>query len=362
MNKQITIISMIALSISIAGCEKDTDLTEPTAQVEQDFTPYTIDFKNFPDPNLPADNPLTQAGFDLGKQLFYDPILSRDNSISCASCHNQSSAFDDNNRFSIGVDGQKGSRQAMAIFNMAWNSNGFFWDGRAELLRHQAVLPIQDELEMDETIDNVVAKLSEMDEYKNRFIKAFGSPIIDEKSISLALEQFMLTLVSNQSKYDDYLAGKTQLSASEERGRKLYFTEYNQFIPDSSGADCAHCHGGINFENDRYMNNGLDQVITDKGFGAVSGRARDEGKFKVVSLRNIALTAPYMHDGRFQTLEEVVEHYNSGIQRSATLDPAIEMTMSTGLRLTDQDKKDLVAFLKTLTDEKFITNSKFSKP
>lgn len=360
--KKYIITIIILMAAAIVGCKKDKSKKETNNQVEQDFTPYKIDYKHFPTPTMPADNPLTQAGFNLGKQLFYDPILSRDNSISCSSCHNQVNAFDDTSRFSIGVDGKKGKRQAMAIFNMAWNSNGFFWDGRAELLRHQAVLPIQDEFEMDETIDNLVNKLKSLEKYNNQFTRAFGDEPISEKTISLALEQFMLGLVSNQSKYDEFLNGNAVLTASEERGRKLYFQEYNAFIPDSSGADCAHCHGGFNFENDRYMNNGLDNTFTDLGFGAVSNKTSDNGKFKVVSLRNIALTAPYMHDGRFNTLKEVINHYNGGLKKTSTLDPALEMTRSTGLRLTEQDKNDLVAFLNTLTDNKFINNAAFSKP
>lgn len=358
---QFIIITTLISSVALLGCRKKKDDPQGST-VEQDFTPYVLEYGTFPSPPIASDNPLTQAGVQLGRMLFYEPMLSKDGSMTCASCHNQKNAFDDTARFSTGVRGLKGGRQAMAIFNMAWNTNGFFWDGRAELLRHQSTMPIQDPLEMDETIENVISKLSASEKYTNQFIRAFGSAEISELSISLALEQFMNSIVSYQSKYDDFLAGNASLTDSEERGRKLFFQEYNQFIPDSSGADCAHCHSGFNFENDQYMNNGLDATFQDSGFGAVTGRPMDIGKFKVTSLRNIALTAPYMHDGRFQTLEQVVAHYNDGLVASSTLDPALEMTRGTTLRLSQQDIQDIVAFLNTLTDYQYINNVEYSNP
>jgi cytochrome c peroxidase len=356
----ITLLFIIAgLIILPTACKKDPT-SEPA--VEQDNTPYILSYGSFPAPAITPDNLLSNAGVFLGRMLFYEPMLSKDGSMTCASCHNQNNAFDDTARFSTGVRGLKGGRQAMAIFNMAWNTNNFFWDGRAELLRHQATKPIQDPLEMDESIENVIAKLSSSQKYKDHFIRAFGSADITELTISLALEQFMNSIVSYQSKYDDFLANKVNLTPSENRGRKLFLQEYNQFIPDSSGADCAHCHSGFNFENDRYMNNGLDATFTDSGRAKATLNSRDVGKFKVVSLRNIALTAPYMHDGRFQTLEQVLEHYNNGVKASSTLDPAMEQTRATGLRLDVQDKLDLIAFLNTLTDQQFINNSEYTNP
>ena len=174
----------------------------------------------------------------------------------------------------------------------------------------------------------------------------------------------MNSITSVDSKYDRYLREEDTLSASEERGRVLFFTEYNEFFPAQSGADCAHCHSTRNFGNNRYMNNGLDgtRQITDIGREAVTGLPQDRGKMKVTSLRNIELTPPYMHDGRFNTLEEVIDHYNSGLKSSPTLDPALAMTMGTGLRLDAQDKLDLIAFLKTLTDEVLLTNPDYSDP
>ena len=359
MKKIIYIIPLMFLLI--LSCGED----EPMQVVELDETPYTLEFGNLPPPDLPADNTLTQQGVQLGRMLFYEKMLSLDGSQSCASCHNQADGFSDTLQFSVGVEMLEGKRQAMPIFNMAWHTNEFFWDGRAHLLRDQSLKPIEDPLEMNETLENVIAKLSASQLYKDQFTRAFGSEEVTSEKMSLAMEQFMLTIVSYDSKYDKYLAGEVQLTESEERGRLLFETEYNPFFPDMSGADCAHCHGGANFENDQYMNNGLDDDATfmDIGREDVTNNPSDKAKFKVPSLRNIAVTAPYMHDGRFQTLEEVVDHYNEHIKQSSTLDPAlIQVADNGGLQLTDEDKIDLVNFLKSLTDQTFINNQDYTDP
>ena len=338
---------------------------DPEEMVSMDSTPYNLDYgATLSAPNLPGDNPLTKAKVQLGRMLFYEKALSGNNTMACASCHKQENAFSDISQFSIGIDGLPGGRQAMAIVNMAWNTNGFFWDGRAFTLREQSLKPIQDVLEMHETIPNVVAKLSANTLYKNHFKMAFGTDQITPEKISLALEAFMFTLVSGNSKYDQYLAEQATLTASEEHGRQLFFAEYNPGFPSTSGADCAHCHSGSNFENDQYMNNGLDLEanILDNGHMNVTSSANDKGKFKVPTLRNVEVTFPYMHDGRFTTLMEVVDHYNSGIKTSNTVDPAVLNTQGTGLFLTYQDKVDLVNFLKTLTDPSFLTDQRFSNP
>jgi cytochrome c peroxidase len=349
----------IALGV-IQGCKED----EEPETVKHDTTPYVLEYGQLPAPQIAADNDLTIQGVKLGRMLFYEKMLSKDGSQACASCHMQEFAFTDTAQFSIGVRGMKGGRQAMAVFNMAWNTNEFFWDGRAHLLRDQSLKPIQDELEMDETLDNVIAKLSASQTYKDQFMRAFGSEEITAEKMSLAMEQFMNSIVSYQSKYDRFLEDSTVFSESEKRGHDLFFQEYNEFFPDESGADCAHCHSGFNFENDDYMNNGLDADVDmmDGGREKVTSKTQDKGKFKVTSLRNIAITPPYMHDGRFNTLEEVVEHYNNGLKASSTLDQALEQTRGTGLRLSDQDKTDLVNFLKTLTDESLTTNPAYSSP
>jgi cytochrome c peroxidase len=352
---------LILITIVFAISCKDKPEDEPQGVV-LDGTPYMLNYGNFPPPNIAADNPLTIQGVKLGRMLFYEKMLSGDGKMACANCHLQQFAFTDTARFSTGIQGKKGGRQAMTIFNMAWHGNEFFWDGRAHLLRDQSLKPIQDELEMDETLENVVAKLSESQLYKDQFIRAFGSTVVTSEKISLALEQFMNSITSTNSKYDDFLSDSSVFTASEKRGFRLFSTDYNPFFPNESGADCKHCHGGFNFENDKYMNNGLDATFADAGRGTVTKNANDNGKFKVTSLRNIALTPPYMHDGRFNTLEEVVTHYNENIKASATLDPALEQTREKGLFLTTQDKADLVAFLKTLTDKKMTTNPEYSTP
>ncbi|MDA7803987.1 cytochrome-c peroxidase [Crocinitomix sp.] len=344
--------------ILFASCKKN----EPEIAVYDD-TPYALKYANnsLPVPNLPADNSLTVEKVQLGKMLFYDRDLSRDGTVNCAKCHIQVDGFSDQHQFSEGVDGLLGKRQAMAIFNLAWHENGFFWDGRSDLLRHQSLLPIQDPLEMDETLENVITKLKLKANYKDQFIRAFGSEEISSEKISKALEAFMFTIVSDDSKYDRYLAGTVALTTSEDRGRELFFGEFNPFFPETSGADCAHCHSGNNFENDLYMNNGLDgdADFEDIGREEVTGNAADRAKFKVTSLRNIAVTGPYMHDGRFNTLEEVVAHYNNELQNSSTIDPALVSTMDTGLMLDETDIEDLINFLHTLTDPHFLNNPEY---
>ena len=350
-----------ALVVTFAtNCKRN----KKTEEIKYDTTPYILETGSFPPNLINPDNRLTIQGVHLGKMLFYEKQMSGDGTLACAGCHMQDFAFTDTARFSTGIQGKKGGRQAMTIFNMAWHGNEFFWDGRAHLLRDQSLKPIQDKLEMDETLPNVVKKLSAMPMYRDQFKRAFGSEEINETRVSLALEQFMNSIVSNSSKYDQFLKDTTVYTASEKRGFKLFFEDYNPFFPDQSGADCAHCHSGANFENDKYMNNGLDDdaTVTDIGREAVTKMAADKAKFKVTSLRNIALTAPYMHDGRFNTLEEVVDHYNAGIQPSSTLDQALEQTRDKGLFIDAQDKIDLVNFLKTLTDNKLRSNPEYASP
>ncbi len=358
MNKILSLV-FILLFIIVIACER-----EELIVAEYDATPYTFTYpESFGDPELPEDNVLTIEGVKLGKMLFFEKALSKDGTQSCASCHIQSDGFSDRNQFSKGVDGFFGKRQAMPIFNMAWHKSGFFWDGRSVTLREQSLEPIQDPLEMHETLENVVAKLSGNKTYTDQFIRAFGTSEVNSTRLSLALEQFMLSIVSFDSKYDQYLDGKVTLTESEERGRSLFFTEYNQFFPELSGADCAHCHSGPNFENGEFMNNGLDDDSNFKDFGRelVTNLASDRATFLIPSLRNIAQTAPYMHDGRFKTLEEVIEHYNSEVKMSSTVSPLIMPTIAKGLRLSEQDKIDLVNFLKTLSDQKFLTNPEYAE-
>ncbi len=359
-NKKLLSLTLILITtIVIYSCEKDPslDLGHNDNHVHILFT------GEFPEPNIPEDNELTIEGVKLGRMLFYDKQLSGNGSMSCASCHNQQTGFSDTNRFSLGITNERGTRQAMAIFNMAWNTNGFFWDGRSNVLRHQALIPIQDPIEMNESLANVVAKLQASSIYPDQFNRAFETSRIDTNLIAKALEQFMNSIVSNQSRYDDYVAKKITLTDQEERGRFLFFAEYNPAFPSVSGADCQHCHEGANLENDRYMNNGLDADVDFKDIGReiVTGLATDRAKFKVPSLRNIELTPPYMHDGRFKTLEEVVDHYDK-VTSSSTLAPEFYQQLPNGLELSQEDKDALVAFLKTFTDKTLATNPEYSNP
>ena len=361
-SKSIIFVSVLSLS----SCSKnDAEQTYiPVTEIsEVPDAPYIIDSGIFPTPTIASDNLLTREGVKLGRMLFYDKMMSKNTTQACASCHNQQTAFSDPRKFSIGINNLPGTRHSMAIFNMAWNTNEFFWDGRAHLLRNQSLLPIQDPLEMDETLTNVASKLQASAIYPNQFKRAFGTNIISPLLISKALEQFMNSIVSNQSKYDKFLAGTATLTTSEERGRFLFFTEYNPAFPDATGADCAHCHGGDNFENDKYMNNGLDIDANFIDFGRqnVTGNASDKGKFKVPSLRNVALTAPYMHDGRFNNLENVIDHYNL-VKSSSTLDASFLQQLPGGLQLSVLDKAAIVAYLKTLTDNVLTTDPKYSNP
>ena len=329
-----------------------------------DPTVYTLEYGNFPTPQLASDVVFTTEKVALGRMLFYEPKLSKGEIQSCASCHQQKDGFSDLNRFSKGVDGHVGNRQAMPIVNLAWHNNGFFWDGRSPNLREQALRPIQDPIEMNETLPNVITKLKADKRYVDQFTKAFADAAINENNIGLALEQFMLTMVSKDAKYDKFEAGTVQLSAAEERGRQIFFTEFDP-LGNKKGGECFHCHGGHNFTNDEYMNNGLDaeSEMTDLGRMTVTFAEDDKAKFKTPTLRNIEFTAPYMHDGRFKTLEEVVDHYNEHTKNSPTLEFLMQYNIQPGgLGLSVGDKADLVAFLKTLSDPTFLENKSFSAP
>lgn len=341
--------SLVILSLSLVlllnSCRSDDSplLYNPVT--------YELDLDDLPQAVLPADNPLTEAGVELGKMLFHDRRLSLDGSVSCASCHRQEDGFSDPRRFSRGIEGRRGTRQSMPIFNMALHNNGFFWDGRATTLREQALMPIEDPLEMGETLERVVAKLQDDGRYRDQFFRAFGEEGIDSDKMGLALEQFMFSIVSINSKYDQVQRGEASFTDAEERGRLVFV---------QSG--CDHCHSGTNFENNQYLNNGLDASFEDEGRARVTNNPADAGKFKVPSLRNVALTAPYMHDGRFRTLEDVVEHYSSGIVSSSTLAPSLaNHAQQGGLQLSNQQKEDLIDFLRALTDDDLPNNPAYSR-
>lgn len=356
-----SILFVIAVLVAVLMVACETVVTDPPAPAVHDTTPFVFDAQGLPPPMLPADNALTIQTVKLGKTLFFDKRLSKDGTQACASCHQQADGLSDKRRFSIGVENLPGKRQAMPIFNLAWHRRGFFWDGRAPTLRDQVLRPIQDPLEMNETLDNVVAKVSADNAYRSQFTRAFGSDSVTSLRISLALEQFLLTMVSAQSKHDAVIRGESTFSEQEERGRRLFFTEFDP-SGNVKGAECFHCHGGPNFTNDQFMNNGLDaqESFTDLGRFDVTKNVRDRARFKVPTLRNIEYTAPYMHDGRFETLEDVVRHYNTGVKASPTTEFILQFNLQPGgLRLSEEDIADLVTFLKALSDPGLLTNSAF---
>ncbi len=354
-------LALFALTLMLFACDKNDPVEEPATY---DPTPYSLKIGDFPTPDLPVDNPLTVAGVQLGRMLFYEPSLSKDGTQACADCHKQEDAFSDRRQFSIGVDKLPGMRQAMSVMNLAWHQNGLFWDGRAPKVRDQALKPIQDPLEMNETLPNAVAKLAANKKFTNQFIRAFGDATVTSERMGLALEQFMLSMVSHNAKYDKYLRGEATLTDAEERGRVLFFTEYDPF-GSSKGAECFHCHAGHNFTNDEFMNNGLDAEAdqTDNGRMKVTNDPADKAKFKVPSLRNIEHSGPFMHDGRFATLEAVVDHYDHGVKNSPNVEFILQYNLQPGgLQMTVQAKADLVAFMKTLTDQDFLSNPAYAKP
>ena len=259
------------------------------------------------------------------------PILSVDSTISCASCHLPADAFSDPRPFSQGVGGVT-SRNSMPLFNLLWSSS-FFWDGRAASLEDQALEPVQSPVEMGEDWDRVVAKLERHAEYPALFASAFGDVPIDQQRVVQAIAQFERTLIAADSKYDRWLAGQAAFTPEEERGFFLFHTE---------AGDCFHCHVAPLFTDNELHNNGLDLDPPDEGLAALTGKRLDRGKFKTPTLRNVEYTAPYMHDGRFQTLEEVVEHYDSGFYRTILTDPLL--LVRTNLDLNPADKRALVAF------------------
>jgi len=292
-----------------------------------------------------AGNPVTPAGFALGRRLFYDPILSRDGSVACGSCHQQFAAFAHlAHRVSHGIGGINGKRNTPGLFNLAWQPE-LMWDGSVHQLELQPVAPMSNPVEMGGSVALSVDKLRRDARYPKLFAQAFGSPGVDSQRLLRALAQFTGSLVSADSRYDRYVQGREAFTAQESSGLAL-FREH-----------CAACHREPLFSDFSYRNNGLDAAPRDAGRAVISGRAEDQGRFRVPSLRNIALTAPYMHDGRYDSLQQVLDHYAGGIQPSPTLDPLL----ANGVPLDAGQREALLAFLNTLTDDSFTHDRRFSE-
>jgi cytochrome c peroxidase len=304
--------------------------------------------KGWPKPHYDfSKNPLTEEGFQLGRKLFYDPILSRDSTISCSSCHLQATGFTHvDHSLSHGIDGKIGTRNSMTLMNLAW-SKSFMWDGGVNHIDVQALNPITNPVEMDETLEHVVQKLQKSEKYQQLFENAFGDSKITGQRLLKALTQFELLLVSSNSKYDKVLRKEAVFTEQEQKGYHLFKT------------NCASCHKEPLFTNDKFENNGLaiDTTLNDIGRIKITNKKEDYLRFKVPTLRNIQFTFPYMHDGRFKTLTEVIKHYNS-ISNNTFLPKELSKPMN----LSDNDRVDLVAFLKTLTDNEFLFNKRFSYP
>jgi cytochrome c peroxidase len=323
-----------------------------------DLPPHYMDEEAGISDNTPFDNPITDIGATLGRVLFYDKKLSANNSISCASCHEQKAAFSDNRKFSVGLNGEETRRNSMTLINSRFYENGhFFWDERATTLEEQVLMPIQDHIEMGLTLTELEIKLSELDYYEILFQKTFGSSDVTSDRIAKALSQFIRSIVSLNSKFDVGFAA-AGLPADEEQMPDFpnYTAQENLgldiFYRGRNGATCLYCHGTPQHVNDEAKNNGLNLEYLDNGKGEITGLASDNALFKVPSLRNIALTAPYMHDGRFETLEEVIDHYSENVADHPNLnfrlkdsdDPSPNSNVLR-LNLTREEKEALIAFL-----------------
>ncbi len=354
-------LSLVGL-VGLAGCATDSSPApdEPLFTVPANFPPPTYRFQN---------NALTKEGVALGRMLFYDGRLSRDGTISCAECHNQAYAFTHHGHdLSHGIDNRLGTRNSLPLQNLAW-SQAFMWDGGVFDLDLFPIAPIENHVEMDETLPNVLEKLRNDPAYTAQFKKAYGTDEVTTARFLQALSQFMLTLVSGNSRYDRYVrkeAGAT-LTADERAGMALFTSK-----------GCASCHAGALFTDQRYRNNGLSLAFgDDAGRAHITEKPEDRYTFKVPSLRNVEHTGPYMHDGRFRTLEAVLNHYADGVEDTPNLDPLLKQTSSVtpgqsrlgqsrpgqsrpGIPLTADEQTKLIAFLKTLTDSDFLTNPNFA--
>lgn len=347
MKKQLILSGLVIglLAICIVACRKDPDTSLAPQSLRFDVPQgWPTPFYQF------ANNTVTQDGFELGRKLFYDPRLSRDLSTSCGSCHQSFAAFANlDHPVSHGVEDRTGNRNSPPIYNLAW-STSFFWDGGVNHIESQPINPIQNPVEMDLTLDTLLGRLNADPDYRERFRLAFGEPEANTQRIFRALAQFMGMMVSNNALYDHYTRGEAgyTLSASEKAG----MTVFEQH--------CASCHKPPLFTDYSLRNNGLpvNPAFHDSGRAHITQQPADLYKFKIPSLRNLKFSPPYMHDGRFKTLEEVLDHYDHGIVVTATLDPLL----SNGIKLTGTERSDLLAFLNTLNDSTFTADKRFHEP
>ena len=343
---------------------------EKLPQFSYEPVPYDLGVPFFPDSlNIPKDNPMTVDGVRLGRYLFYDGRLSGnpDKPMSCATCHKQEHSFECGmEQFPdgrpIGNSGKKTPNVMLPFVNLVWNNNGYFWNGfidknKGKNIETTVPMAITAPHEMDGHVENAVKMIKKDKFYRELFYKAFGTTEVNIDLISKAIAQFVRSLVSFNSRFDRFMAGEVQLTKSEMRGLMLFTTE---------GADCFHCHGSPAlplWTTNLFMNNAKDIDFEGQNDRSkVTGNPMDKGKYRVPTLRNIEFTAPYMHDGRFKTLDEVLEFYNNGLKRSPYIDPLSINTNHGGMHLSDRDLADLKAFLLTLSDTAFISDRRFSNP
>lgn len=334
------------LAFFFFSCQSDTPILDEEEQEVENRYQFNAP-KHFPDPTYTFENnPIARESFEIGKKLFFDPILSRDGSVSCNNCHQQGLAFADNplHPFSVGVEDRLGERNAPSLANMAFYPE-FFWDGGVTHLDFTPINAITAHFEMDNTMEVVIRRLNNNDEYKKLFKEAFDKDKITSPYMLHSLSQYMFMMISDNSKYDQYLRGEIKLSPSELAGKKVFERK------------CGHCHDGTLQTDFSYRNNGLDSAFVDLGRGRITEVATDYGKFRVPSLRNVELTAPYMHNARFKTLEDVIEHYRNGIVSSQTLDKSLQNRID----ISNTEQKQIIDFLHTLTDETFVRDTLFMR-
>ena len=325
--------------------------------------PYEFpDVSHFPDMPMSDENPVTVEGALLGRYLFYDSILSQDYRFSCSSCHQQAVAFSDAPRqFSSGINGEKTNRNTMPLYNLAWQ-RAFFWDGRAGSIEEQVFHPVRTSSEMNLNWNIAEERVRQSLFYQPLFKAAFGNTEVDSVLIAKAIAQFERTLISANSKYDSVVLGRAYFSKDEFKGFEL--------ANDQSMGDCLHCHttdADVLGTTAKFSNNGIDLATKasdylDRGKGGLVGDSTKYGWFRIPSLRNIAVTAPYMHDGRFKTLEEVLRFYSTGVHSPYNLDPKMQHAHQNGNQLSEEEQKQIIAFLNTLTDSVFLSNPYFSNP
>jgi len=370
MKKTLYTLSLLGV-LAFASCQQDDDIDPPNpndgdlTDILYDPQPYVVTTStNMGEMEIPVDNPLTIDGVQLGRRLFYDPILSADSTMSCSTCHLPVSSFTDNLAVSTGIDGVAGERSSMSLLNVGYYYNGLFWDGRTMTLEDQALLPIEDPIELHTTWPEVIEKLKVHEKYPTFFRKAFGienTSEITKELAAKALASFERIMVSSgESKFDKVESGVGGVgyNDAEFAGRDLFFFESGSV----NHPGCSHCHNGALLTNNKYENNGIEEVTTlsdfpDLGLGGFTGNLLDNGKFRVPTLKNIELTAPYMHDGRFETLEEVIDHYATGGHPADNIPPVL-----LAFDITEQEKADLIAFIKTFTDMDFVNNPDLQNP